>query len=209
MHGIQHVARLVGNGFQRGTNDVVAVRAAGQAEDGATGIRVPVRCAQTGEGRYHVHAVAVFHLGGEVFGVGRIADQFQLIAQPLNGGAANEDCPFQRIVHFAAWAAGNSGQQAVVRTYRFFAGVHQQEAAGAVGVFRHARLNTELAVQRRLLVTGDTGDRNTRTAFTPDVGLAVHFRRRTDFWQHGARDIQRFQHALIPVQLMDVEHHGT
>ncbi|MNE47584.1 hypothetical protein D3C80_1419960 [compost metagenome] len=83
--------------------------------------------------------------------------------------------------------------------YCLFAGIHQQEAAGAVGVFRHTRLDAELAIQRRLLVTGDPGDRNTRPAFTPDVGLAIHFGRRTDCWQHGAWDIQRFQHPIVPV----------
>ena len=209
LHGVQHVASLEGDGFQRGADDVVAVGAAGQAKDGAAGIRIPVGRAQAGEGRHHVDAVAVFHFGGEIFGVGCVADQFQLVAQPLDRRTADEHRAFQRIVHFAAWAAGDGGQQAVFRTHRFFAGVHQQEAAGAVGVLRHARLNAQLAVQCRLLVTGDTGDRNTRAALTADVGLAVHLGGRTDFRQHGARDIQHFQHALVPVQLVDVEHHGT
>ena len=58
---------------------------------------------------------------------------------------------------------------------RFFAGIHQHKAAGAVGVFRHPFLDAQLAEQGRLLVTGDPGDRDTGPAFTTDVGLAVHF----------------------------------
>ena len=46
------------------------------------------------------------------------------------------------------------------------AGVHQQEAAGAVGVLGHARREAGLAEERRLLIAGDAGDgdRRRRTA---------------------------------------------
>ena len=40
------------------------------------------------------------------------------------------------------------------------ADVEQHEAAGAVGVLRHARLEARLPEQRRLLVAGDAGDRD-------------------------------------------------
>ena len=46
LHGVQHVTGLEGDGFQRGADDVVAVGATGQAEDGAAGIRIPVRGAR-------------------------------------------------------------------------------------------------------------------------------------------------------------------
>ena len=42
LHGIQHVAALVGDGFERRTDDVIAVGATGQADHGAASIRIPV-----------------------------------------------------------------------------------------------------------------------------------------------------------------------
>ena len=113
LHRFQHVARLVGDGFQGRTNNVVRVHTARQAENRAAGVRIPVRCAQTGKRWHHVYAIGVFHFGREVFGVKRIADQLHLVAQPLNGGTRHEYRPFQGIVHFTAWAAGDGGQQTV------------------------------------------------------------------------------------------------
>ena len=93
--------------------------------------------------------------------------------------------------------------------YRFLTSIHQQEAAGTVGVFRHARLYTHLAEQRGLLVTSNTSDWDTGTAFTTNVGLAVHFRGWTYLWQHFTRDVQDLQHLAVPIQGVDVEQHGT
>ena len=65
------------------------------------------------------------------------------------------------------------------------AGVHQHEAAGAVGVLHHARLRARLAEQRRLLVARDAGDRE--SGAPSSVGLAVDLARRAHLGQHRAR----------------------
>ena len=209
MHCFQYVTGLVSDRFQRCTDDVVGVHTTGQTEDRATRIRVPVRRAQAGKGRHDVHAVGVLHFGREILGIEGVADELHFITQPLNGGARHKHGTFQRIVHFPGRAAGDGGQQAVFRLHRFLTSVHQHKAASAVGVFRHPFLHAQLAEQCRLLVTGDAGDRNTRAAFTADVGLTVDLGRTTHFRQHGAWNIQRIQHLVVPVQRVDVEQHGT
>ena len=113
LHRFQHVAGLIGNRLQGGANNMVGVHAAGQAEDRAAGIRVPVRGAEAGKRRNDVHAVGILHFGGEIFGIERVANQLHLIAQPLNRGARHKHRAFQRIVHLTARAAGDSRQQAV------------------------------------------------------------------------------------------------
>ena len=209
LHRFQNITRLISDRLKRCADDVVGVYATGQAEDGATCIRVPVRCTQASKCRNDVHAVGVFHFGGEILRVECIADEFHFIAQPLNGCASHKYRTFQRVVHFPGRSAGDGGQQSVFGLNGFLTGIHQHEAAGTVSVFRHPFLYAQLAKQSCLLVTGDTGDRNTNAAFTTNVGLTVHFRRATHFWQHGARNIQRIQHRVIPVQGVDVEQHGT
>ncbi|MNE52185.1 hypothetical protein D3C80_1468460 [compost metagenome] len=114
LHCFQHVTRLVGDRFQRRADDVVRVHPTRQAENRAARIRVPIWRAQACECRYHVHTVGVFHFGGEIFGIERIADELHFVAQPLNGCTRHEDRTFQRIIHFAAWAAGDGGQQAIL-----------------------------------------------------------------------------------------------
>src|SRR5476649_444016 len=203
LHGVQYVAGLVGNRLQGCTNDVINPYATGQAEQRATRIRVPIRRAQAGEGRDQVYAVAVFDLAGEVFGVGCIGDDLQLVTQPLYGGTTVEYRAFQGVGHFAAGAASDGGEHAVLGFDGLVAGVHQQEAAGAVSVLGLTRFYAHLAEQGRLLVTGDAADGD--TAF----GTAVDFRRRFDLRQHFARHVENLQHLRIPLQGVDVEEHGA
>lgn len=203
LHGVEDVAGLVGDRFQCGADDVVHTHATGQAEQRATGVGVPVRSAQAGEGRDQVYAVAVLDLVGEVFGVVGVVDDLQFVTQPLHGGATVEHCAFQGVSHFTARAAGDSGEHAVLGLDRLVAGVHQQEAAGAIGVLCLAWLDAHLAEESRLLVASDPADGD--AAF----GAAVDFRGGFHFRQHFPRDIQHFQHFRIPLQGVDVEEHGA
>ena len=57
---------------------------------------------------------------------------------------------------------GDGGEQVVLRGDRLRAGVHEHEAAGAVGVLHHAGAGAGLPEQRGLLVARDAGDRNRR-----------------------------------------------
>ena len=50
LHGADHIGHLIGNGFQRGADDMLSAGAAGQTHDGAAGIHIPVGSTQTGEG---------------------------------------------------------------------------------------------------------------------------------------------------------------
>ncbi len=96
------------------------------------------------------------------------------------------------------------GEQAVARRDRLRTGVHQQEAAGAVGVLRHARLEAALPEGRRLLVAGDAGDRD-RGAEQLGIGLAQDAARRLHLGQHRARHVEDVEQLVVPVELVDVE----
>ncbi|MCY1431373.1 hypothetical protein D9M71_473400 [compost metagenome] len=87
--------------------------------------------------------------------------------------------------------------------HRLVAGVHQQEAAGAIGVLGLAGLDAHLAEQRRLLVAGDTGNGDAA------LGVAIHFGRRAYLGQHLPRDAKDFQQLVVPLQAVDVEHQGA
>lgn len=57
----------------------------------------------------------------------------------------------------------------------FFAGVHQHETAGAVGVFGHARFETGLAEECGLLIAGDSGNRYLFSVEIRGLGETVNF----------------------------------
>ena len=178
--------------------------AAGEADDRAAGSLVPIRGAQADEGRHEIDSARVGHRQGEVFDLGSRADHLEAVAEPLHDGAGDEDRAFQAIGQLAADPPADRGEQAVLRGDRFVARVQQQEAAGAVGVLRAARLEAGLAERGRLLVADQRGDRN---ALAEDgaVGLAVDAARRLDLGQHGPRDVEDPQQLVVPVERVDVE----
>ena len=87
------------------------------------------------------------------------------------------------------------------------ADVEQHEAAGAVRVLGHARLEARLAEQRRLLVAGDAADRDA-------AGRAAAVRRHADPAARRGhrreavdRDVEQLAQLLVPPQAADVEEH--
>src|SRR3546814_19029906 len=72
-------------------------------------------------------------LSGEGFGLGRGLYDAEPVAQPLHGGAGDEDAAFQRVGGLAAEALGTGRQQAMLRVHQLAAGVEEGKAPGAVG----------------------------------------------------------------------------
>ena len=209
LHGVDDVSRLVGQGVQGGAGDMLLAGASGQAEDRSTGVHVPVRSAETGEGGDHVDTTGILDLAGVVFGVFRRVDHLEFVAQPLHRRAGDEDRSFQRIGDLAVEPPGDGGQQARGRRHRGLAGIHQQKTAGTVGVLDHALVEAGLAEQGGLLVTGDTGN--------GDLGATEHFLGGgtvdlagwPDLGQHRPGNIEGLEQSVVPVEPFDVEQHGA
>ena len=91
----------------------------------------------------------------------------------------------------------------MLRLHGFLSGIHQQEAAGAVGVLGLTGFNAHLAEQGRLLVSRNTGDRDAAFA------VAVNLRGGPYLRQHLAWNIQHLQHFFIPFQGMNIEEQGA
>ena len=183
------------------------VRSAGEADDSPARVRVPVRSAQAGKGRHEIHAAGIGNAGGELLDVDRFADEAQAVAQPLHYRAAGEDAPFQREL-LRTRLRRASGDQAALGRDRLAAGVQKQEAPGAVGVLRHARLVAGLAEERRLLVAGDSGDgdfgaENVLRGRAVDMGGGKHL------GKHRARHAEDSKQLLVPFAAVDVVEHGA
>ena len=179
---------------------------AGDAHDGTAGVHIPVRCTQTGKGGHDVNAAVIRYLLGVVFCVTAFLDHAQAVAHPLDHSTAHKDAALQRILHPAVQADGNGRDQAVPAAADGIAGVHQQKATGAVGVLGLALAKAALSEQRSLLVTGNAGHRDLHTA---QVGGAVDLAGIGHAGQNAARNIQRFEQGVVPVQRADVIQHGA
>jgi len=90
----------------------------------------------------------------EPFYFGRRREKLHFIPQPLHYRAADEHAPLESVFLVPNLCAGGRDEP-VGRVDHALASVQQHEAAGAVGVLRHAGPVAGLAEQRRLLVAGD------------------------------------------------------
>ncbi len=199
---------MIGHAVDGGAGDLRRRGAAGDADEQATRLCVPVRRAQASEGGHEQHAAAVRHTVGELLRFLRAVHQAEAVAQPLHRGPGDEHAAFQGVMQglIGAELPGDGGQQALLRAHRLRAGVLQCEATGAVGVFRHAGLQAGLTEQRGLLVAGHAGDGNVQTAQT------CHGQRAAvghDGGQHGAGHAQQRQQLVVPVAGVEIAQQGA
>ena len=206
LHRVHQVIALISDGLLRRADDMVLGGAAGNAHNGPAGVHIPVGCAQSGKGRNNIHPAVIRHLLGVILRIPAFLDHAQAIAHPLDDRPAHKHTALQRILHLAVQADGNGGQQAIFAAADGIAGVHQQKAAGTIGVFGFAFGKTALAKQCGLLVARNTGHRH---LYAAQVGVTVNLAGIRHTRQHGAGDIQRVQQCIIPVQLVDIIQHGA
>ena len=84
LHRHDHVAGLVSHRLQRGPREMRAGVEPGQADDHPARVGAPVRREQTRERRDEVQVAAVLDRRGQGFTLGGIADDAQLVTQPLD-----------------------------------------------------------------------------------------------------------------------------
>ena len=167
-----------------------------------------MRCPQSDKGRHHVAAVGIGYRFRHSLGFGSIANQAQLITQPLDSSAGNENRAFQCIFHLAVYAPGDSCNKAVFAVYRLFAGIHQHKTARAIGIFCFAGCKAGLSEQRTLLVTSSAGDRN-RCLKKLGISCTIYTAGRLNLRQHLTRNAQNRQNFVIPLQCMNIKHQCT
>ena len=90
----------------------------------------------------------------------------------------------------------------------FRAGVHQHEAARAIRIFRHTRLEAVLPEKRRLLVARRARDGH-RTADDLRVGFAVNLAGCANLRQHRRGNSQITKQLLVPFQFINIIHQRT
>ena len=96
--GADGVDRLVGDRLQRGAGEVGAVGPAGEADDRAPRVGIPVRRPEPGQRRDEVDVVVRVERGAERLGLGCVGDDPEPVAQPLDRGAGDEDRGLERVV---------------------------------------------------------------------------------------------------------------
>ena len=169
-----------------------------QADDRSAGILIPIRSTESGESRYNITSVCIFHFLCHVFAVFCGINQAQFITQPLDRRTGDKDRTFQSICNFSVKSPGNCGDKPVVGKDWFLSGVHQEEAAGSVSILCISRFKAGLTEKCGLLITGSTCDRDCSTE-DGRICLSVNAARRLRCRKHAAWNLKFFENLVIPV----------
>jgi len=114
----------------------------------------------------------------------------QAVAQPLHHGTADENAAFERDMPVRPSVCAALVVSSRCRdVWKLLAGVHQHEAAGAIGVLGHAGREAGLAEQRALLVAGHAADRQSAAPSKPALGSPKSRARGLHLGQQAARDV--------------------
>ena len=170
-------------------------KAAGNADDAASGALLPVGGPQACEGRHYISACGIMNAGGILVALAGGGQHIQLIPKPLNRRTGNKDTALKGIFHMVFKTYGNGGDKPVLAFYGRASRIHQQETSGSIGVFHLAGFKAALTEHGALLVTGGTGDGNF-TLKKLKVRRAVDTAGRLDLRQQTFRDVQQLQQLL-------------
>src|SRR5712691_7739327 len=204
-HRLDDVTALIRDRLQRRTREMRGGRAPRKPDDGATRPPVPVGRAQSHERGHEIDPAGVRHRFSETLALARRADDAEAVAQPLDGGSADEDAPLQRVRDPSVESPRDRREQSVARGDRRLAGVEQQEAAGAVRILGVAGGVARLAEQRRLLIAGDAGDGYAVGQPAEPARLTEDVSRRTHHGEQRSRNTEDAQHLVVPVARAQVE----
>ena len=142
-HRLEHVTRLVRDRLECRPRQVGAGRPAGQPDQGAPRVHVPVGRAEPHEGGHEVDASRVRHRVRQGLGLGRGPDQPEPVSEPLDGGAGDEDRALRGRTRSAGGPPpggrqrpGHRREEAGLRGDGRRAGVEEKEASRPVRVLR-------------------------------------------------------------------------
>ena len=205
-HEIDDIAHLEGDGLEGGAHDVGARRAAGDADDRAARVGIPIGCTEPGERGNEDDAAAVGHRLGKRLRLARTRDDLQTIAQPLHRCAGDEDRALERIRQRAVVAAEcHRREQAARRGHRALAGVDEQEGPRAVGALGIAGREPGLPHEGGLLVPGDPGDGQVEPEEGGRIRAADLAVRRHDLGQRIEGHAEECRELRAPLPGADVE----
>ena len=131
----------------------------------------------------------------------------EAVANPLHHRAADEHAALERVLGAPADLPGDGRHQLLARRDRRRADVLQQEAAGAVGVLRHAGRAAHLTEQRRLLIARDAGDWHARRCRASTTTWPYTSLDDRTSGSRLARHIEQPQQFVVPFQRVNVEQH--
>ena len=177
---------------------MVPVGTTGKPCQNTSCVRVPVGRAQSHKSGYQINAAGVRHRHGKFFRFRCGADEFQLVAKPLNGSSSHEYRTFQGIGDFSVQSPCDGGQKAVFRGHRGISCMHQQKTSGAVGVFGRTGCEASLSKEGRLLVASGSCNGN-GCAEVERQGMTEYAAGGHNLGQYRGRDVQNIQNFFIPL----------
>ena len=187
---------------------MILIYTTGQSHDRAAGILIPVGSSKSRKRRHDVAAVCIRYLSRKILGIRCGIHQMKLITKPLDRSTSHKYGSLQNISDLSVKSPSDGRNQPVIGKYRFISCIHQKKATGSICILGFTFLKAGLPEQRRLLVPGSTGYRDPSTE-KGRICLTINLTGLFYLREHAFRNIKLLQDLIIPLQCIDVEHHGS
>ena len=151
---------------------------------------------------HQMHTLRIRNACRQLARMRTIANDLQLVAQPLDGRTRRQDRSFQRVCRLARNAIRDRRQKPRRGPLQLLARIQHQEAARSVGRLHVTRRKTRLTHQRRLLVARHTPDRQ---AWTENIADAKVRRAVLYFRQQVHRHIEQSAKLLVPMPRANIK----
>src|SRR5688572_12209370 len=207
-HDLQNFGRGVGHRLERRANEMCPRGSARESDDRSASSRLPVWGSHPYERRNEIYAVRRRDPACQAFALRGSGDDPESIAQPLDGGASNENGCLERVRRSTHLVARNRREQPTATLGAPRAGVEQEKGARAVRVLAGSRGVTALSEERRLLIPGHPHDRNglAKEGRIRDSELAA---RRSHPGEQRSRNMKEVTQLVTPRASVDVVEHGA
>ena len=183
------------------------VYVASQPGEYTAGVALPVRREQPRERRDEVATAVIVDRAGQVLDLGRSLDHLQIVTQPLHQRTGDGDGALEAIHRrLIADLVAQGCQQAALGLHGLGTGVEQQEVTGPVGVLCVTNVVAGLSEGGRLLIAQVTGNRD---PLEHSLRLGVDLAGCVNLGQHRARHVERLEDVVVPLQGLEIHHHGA
>ena len=166
-----------------------------------------MRRAEARQCRDEVDAVVSLDRLRQRLALRRVVEEAEGVAEPLDRRSGDEDRALEGVDGLlAVQPPGRSPQEAFGRRPCVAAGVGEDEAARSVRRLHLSGRVAPLAEERRLLVAGDSRDRDPSAE---KLGLGDRAARVDDLRQDLARHPEELEQLVVPLEALEAEEHGA
>ena len=180
-----------------------------EAADLSLDLGMPPWCAKSCECRNEIHSAVVRNRCGEPFDFSCASDKVKLVLEPGDGGSGAMDIAFESIEDLAEGGETYGRDQPFGRSCATFTDIDHDGRSCAVSGFAETLSEAHLSGEGTMAVSENSGDGDRLGEKALNGSFAIEGVARTGIRHHAARNGEKRQKVIIPIERMDIEKEST